>query len=66
MNEQEIQEVISKLITIRNTILNLKDRQSIITTTTNNLNTEYIENADKIIDLGQEGKKLIRQLVLND
>jgi hypothetical protein len=64
MNEQEIQEAISKLITIRNKILDLKDRQIVIESTRRKMDKEYIENDDQIIALGEEGKATISQLVL--
>jgi len=64
MTEQEIQEAISKLITIRNKILDLKDRQNTIIATMNKLQKEHLDNDNRIIALGEEGKATISQLVL--
>lgn len=62
--EQEILNKVHELMDVRNQIIMLKDRQQIIEASLKALQKEREDNYHKITELGEKGKGLIRELVL--
>jgi hypothetical protein len=62
--EEELMLKLKELMDVRNEILALKDRQQVIEASLKALQKEREDNYHKITELGEKGKGLIRELVL--
>ena len=62
--EQEITDKIKELIEVRNKIAKLKGRQQDIELTQDRLEAEWRLNDEKITALGEKGRQLVKELVL--
>ena len=62
--EQEIWDKVNELIAVRNQILEVKERQRVIGASLKALTKEREENYYKISQLGEKGKEIIKELVL--
>jgi len=62
--EQEIWDKVNELIAVRNQILEVKERQRVIEASLKALTKEREENYYKISQLGEKGKEIIKELVL--